>query len=65
MFSVSDLFSELMPVAVHQAITAYDIRKTEIVNAEISRLRESTQILNRYFSFLEICGRVRYGLSFV
>lgn len=33
---------------VHQALAAYEVRKTEIVNAEISRLRESTQVLNGY-----------------
>ncbi|XP_049821414.1 programmed cell death 6-interacting protein isoform X2 [Aethina tumida] len=41
-----DLFSELVPVGVHQALAAYDVRKTEIVNTEITRLRESTQELN-------------------
>ncbi|XP_045461257.1 programmed cell death 6-interacting protein [Harmonia axyridis] len=41
-----DLFGELVPVAVHQALAAYDLRKQELVNAEIGRLRESTQVLN-------------------
>jgi programmed cell death 6-interacting protein len=45
---IFDLFSELVPVAVHQALAAYDVRKTEIVNAEIGRLRESTTTLNGY-----------------
>lgn len=46
-----DLFSELVPVAVHQALAAYDVRKTEIVNMEIGRLRESTTVLNGYQLF--------------
>lgn len=41
-----DLFSDLVPVAVHQAMAAFDVRKNEIVNGEIGRLRESTTILN-------------------
>lgn len=35
-----DLFSALLPVAVQQAVQAFDLRKTEIVNSEISKLRE-------------------------
>lgn len=44
---VADLFGDIVPVSVHQAMAAYDLRKTEIQNAEISKLRESTQLLNR------------------
>lgn len=48
---ISDLFSDLTPVPVHQALAAYEVRKTEIVNGEIARLRESTQVLNGYVFF--------------
>lgn len=41
-----DWFSSLVPVAVHQALAAYDLRKTEIVNTEITKLREATQEMN-------------------
>lgn len=43
-----DLFMELLPVGVHQALSSYEIRRNELVNAEISKLREMTQVLNRY-----------------
>ncbi|KAI4457578.1 pcd6 interacting protein-related [Holotrichia oblita] len=49
-----DLFSELVPVAVHQAMAAYDVRKTEITQAEIGRLRESTQVLNSVLASLNL-----------
>lgn len=49
-----DLFGELVPVAVHQALVAYDVRKNEIVNAEITKLRESTQLLNSLLSSLNL-----------
>lgn len=43
-----DLFGNLVPISVQQALSAYDVRKTELVNLEIGKLRESTQILNGY-----------------
>lgn len=48
------MFSELVPVAVHQAMAAYDLRKTEITQAEIGRLRESTQVLNSVLASLNL-----------
>lgn len=41
-----DLFSKLVPVAVHQSLASYDLRKTEIVNTEITKLSDVTEMLN-------------------
>lgn len=49
-----DLFSDLVPVALHQAIAASDARKNEIVNGEVMRLRESTQQLNGILASLNL-----------
>ncbi|GJQ69171.1 putative programmed cell death 6-interacting protein [Trypoxylus dichotomus] len=49
-----DLFSELVPVVVHQAMAAYDLRKSEITQTEIGRLRESTQVLNSVLASLNL-----------
>lgn len=49
-----DLFEELVPVAVHQAMAAFDVRKTEIVNTEITKLRDSTQLLNSVLASLNL-----------
>ena len=43
----TDLFAKLVPMAVHQALQAYDSRKAEIINFEVGRLREGTQLMNR------------------
>lgn len=43
-----DLFAELLPVGVHNAVSAYENRRNELVNYEVSNLREMTQLLNRY-----------------
>lgn len=48
------MFSELVPVAVHQALASYDLRKTEIVNTEITKLREQTQLLNGLLASLNL-----------
>ncbi|KAK5650698.1 hypothetical protein RI129_001727 [Pyrocoelia pectoralis] len=49
-----DLFAELVPVVVHQAMAAYELRKNEIQNGEISKLRDSTQFLNSVLASLNL-----------
>ncbi|KAJ6638328.1 Programmed cell death 6-interacting protein [Pseudolycoriella hygida] len=49
-----DLFEKLVPVALHQAMTACETRKNEFVNSEIMKLRESTQMLNSILASLNL-----------
>ncbi|XP_030856163.1 programmed cell death 6-interacting protein isoform X2 [Strongylocentrotus purpuratus] len=42
----TDLFTLLVPLSVHNATVAYDNRKAEIVNREVGKLREATQVMN-------------------
>lgn len=49
-----DLFADLVPVALHQAISAADARKNEVVNGEVMRLREATQNLNGVLASLNL-----------
>lgn len=42
-----DMFPKLVPMAVHNALVAYESRKAEIINMEVGRLREGTQLINR------------------
>ena len=41
-----ELFGALMPVHIHQALAAYEVRKQEVVSKEVSRLKEGTATLN-------------------
>ena len=41
-----DLFEKLVPLAVHEALQAFEGRKAEVVNREIGRLREATTLMN-------------------
>ena len=41
-----DLFTKLVPMAVHQAITTYDGAKSALINNEIGKLREATHFIN-------------------
>lgn len=55
LFLRADLFEALVPVQVLQAMAAYSVRKTDLVNTEIMRLREATQLMNRFiFSSLNL-----------
>nr|XP_003699475.1 PREDICTED: programmed cell death 6-interacting protein [Megachile rotundata] len=49
-----DLFSDLLPVTVHQALSSYEVRRNELVNSEISKLREMTQVLNSVLASLNL-----------
>ncbi|CAD1468990.1 unnamed protein product [Heterotrigona itama] len=49
-----DLFVDLLPVGVHQALSSYEVRRNELVNSEISKLRETTQILNGVLASLNL-----------
>lgn len=41
-----DLFKDLMPLAVSQAVNVYTGKKESLVSAELERLRDSTHALN-------------------
>jgi len=45
---VSDLFEKVVPLAIQQALTMFESRRAEVVNREIGRLREATQLMNRF-----------------
>ncbi|XP_012281249.1 programmed cell death 6-interacting protein isoform X2 [Orussus abietinus] len=49
-----DLFAELLPVTVHQALSSYESRRSEFVNGLISKLREATQDLNGILTSLNL-----------
>ena len=60
--SFTDLFPSLVPVAINQAIATYENKKAELVNKEVGRLREATQLLNGYVLWLMLC-MVKISLS--
>lgn len=41
-----DLFKDLMPLTVSQAVSAYTTKKEGLVSSELERLREATHTLN-------------------
>ncbi|XP_078662085.1 programmed cell death 6-interacting protein-like isoform X3 [Branchiostoma floridae x Branchiostoma belcheri] len=50
----TDLFEKLVPLAVHQALTGYEARKADVVNREVGRLREATQLMNSVLASLNL-----------
>ncbi|XP_041459788.1 programmed cell death 6-interacting protein-like isoform X1 [Lytechinus variegatus] len=50
----TDLFTSLVPLSVHNATIAYENRKAEVVNREIGKLREATQLMNGVLSSLNL-----------
>lgn len=49
-----DLFEELLPVTIHNALSSYENRRNELVNYEVSNLREMTQLLNSVLASLNL-----------
>jgi len=49
-----DLFEKLMPVHIHQAMAAFDVRKQEIVGTEVNKLKENTNLLNELLSSMNL-----------
>ena len=65
-----ELFDSLVPVAVHQALASYDVRKSELVNKEVDRLKEATNLANQLLSSMNLPaaledtkGKVKYMLQ--
>ena len=49
-----DLFSALMPVHIHQALAAYEVRKQELVGVELKKLKEGTNLLNELLNSMSL-----------
>lgn len=49
-----DLFDALMPVHIHQAVAAYEVRKQELVGKELNKLKEGTNMLNEILSSMNL-----------
>ena len=67
-----DLFDLLVPVAVNQALAAYDVRKSELVNKEVDQLKEATNLLNQLLSSMnppaaleDIKGKLKVVANYV
>lgn len=58
-----DLFGDLVPVALHQALAASEARRAEAVNAEIMRLREATTAMNVLLSSLNLPAAIETSAS--
>ena len=56
------LFDELCPLAVHQALAAFDTRKKEMVKRELERLTEATNLANVSMSSMNLPGLFTFCL---
>ncbi|KAA0185408.1 hypothetical protein HAZT_HAZT000063, partial [Hyalella azteca] len=54
----TDLFESLVPVQVQQALSQCDVRRQDIVNKEVSKLKEATQLLNSVLASLNLPAAV-------
>ncbi|XP_012936236.1 programmed cell death 6-interacting protein [Aplysia californica] len=49
-----DLFEKIVPLPVHEALTTFENRKSQLVNMEVGRLREATQLINSVLASLNL-----------
>jgi len=50
----SDLFEKLTPVHIQQALSAFNARKQELVQKEVNKLKESSNLLNELLSSMNL-----------
>nr|XP_014349049.1 PREDICTED: programmed cell death 6-interacting protein [Latimeria chalumnae] len=50
----TDLFEKMIPLAVQQALSAYNQRRAELVNVAISQMREATNLCNGVLASLNL-----------
>jgi len=50
----ADLFEKLTPVHIQQALSSFDVRKNEIVNTEVNKLKSATNLLNELLSDMNL-----------
>ena len=43
-----------MPVHIHQAVAAYEVRKQELVGKEVGRLKEGTNMMNEILTSMNL-----------
>ena len=43
---ILDLFASLVPIALNNALGVFNSKRAEIMNVEVNRLREATNVLN-------------------
>ncbi len=53
-FQESDLFEKLTPVHIQQALSAFNARKQELVQKEVNKLKESSNLLNELLSSMNL-----------
>lgn len=49
-----ELFDKLVPVAVHQALVSYDLRRSELVNKELAKVKDATTMINELLSSMNL-----------
>ncbi|XP_059160822.1 programmed cell death 6-interacting protein-like isoform X2 [Physella acuta] len=50
----TDLFEKIVPLPVHEALTAFENRKSQIVSMEAGRLRNATELMNSVLASLNL-----------